>query len=81
MNALRFEKTVDDATVAALPELKPFAGRRVEVIVLEAESAHEPRQTFDEFLAKRPPWPASRPSVSLEEMDAAIASGAAGDHA
>jgi hypothetical protein len=82
MNANRFRKTVDGPTLAVLPELRPFSGQTVDVIVLEAGApGSAPRQTFDAFLAGRTPWPTGRQPVSLEEMDAAIAAGASGDHA
>jgi hypothetical protein len=37
MNAIRFRKTIDSETLH-LPELKPFVGQTVEIIVLEEDS-------------------------------------------
>ena len=76
MNALKLTKTIDDATVEALPELRPFAGRRVEIIVLDGQpSEGRAVHTLEEFLATRRPWPPSRAPVTLAEMEDAIGTG------
>jgi hypothetical protein len=41
MNAARVFKTVDAQLVAAVPELREFEGRRVELIVMDSASADE----------------------------------------
>jgi hypothetical protein len=79
MNAIRVDATVDEALARALPALRPLLGRRVELIALEAEPPVEPRSlTLDEFLATRLARPPGVAPVSLDDMDRAIAEGAAG---
>jgi hypothetical protein len=42
MEPIRIVKTVDDETFQALPELRPMYGRKVEIIVREADE--QPRR-------------------------------------
>ncbi len=81
MHAVRIDTTIDQAAVAAIPELQPFLGRKVELIALEVEPQikEQPEKTkisIDEFLATRSKWPANRPPITLEEMENAIIQGA-----
>jgi hypothetical protein len=82
MHAIRIATTVDEATVQAIPALRPLLGQRVELIALQSEkvarSPDEPRLTVDELLAARlTPLPGVGP-VSLEDMEEAIKKGASG---
>jgi len=78
--ALQIQTLVDQATVNAIPALKPFLGHKVQMIALDlgqpdADQA-EKKITFEQFLATRPEWPKDRPPVTLEEMEEAIIQGA-----
>jgi hypothetical protein len=81
MNAIKFEKTIDETVAGAMPELRPLLGRRVEVIALDAvPDPVERRQiSFDDFLAHRLKRPADVEPVTLEDMERAIARGALGE--
>ena len=81
MHAVRIDTTIDHAAVAAIPALRPFLGRKVELIALEVDSqakqeSEKAKIGLDEFLATRPKWPADRPPVTLEDMEDAIVQGA-----
>ncbi len=80
MDAVRVNTLVDNGIVTAIPALRPFLGRKVELIALEAEPQIKQQEntsmSLDEFIATRPKWPADRPPITLEEMDQAIAQGA-----
>ena len=81
MHAVRVNTLVDKGVVAAIPELRPFLGRKVELIALEAKAeTGQQLETntlgLDEFIATRPKWPTDRPAITLEQMDQAIAQGA-----
>ena len=79
MNAIRFKTTVDAAVAGALPKLRPMLGRQVELIALAPEPAtSEQRITLDDLLAHRLRRPEGVASVTLEDMDLAIARGALG---
>ena len=80
MDAVRVNTLVDNGIVTVIPALRPFLGRKVELIALEAEPRLKQQEntsmSLDEFIATRPKWPADRPPITLEEMDQAIARGA-----
>ena len=81
MDAVRVNTLIDKGVVTAIPALRPFLGRRVELIALEVEPQpkQQPGKTsigLDEFLATRPKWPPKHTPITLEEMDQAIAKGA-----
>lgn len=80
MSPLKFQTTVDEAAVSAMPELKPLLGRRVEVVASEASSTtnsgERQRITLDEFLQRRLERPSGVAPVSLEDMERAIVLGA-----
>jgi hypothetical protein len=81
MEALRITATINQAVITAIPALRPLLGHEVEMIALDlgpqASAQPETKKiSFDEFLATRLPWPADRPSVSLEDMERAIIEGA-----
>ena len=80
MDAVRVNTLVDNGVVTAIPALRPFLGRKVELIALEAEpQIEQPKKTsmsLDEFIDTRPKWPADRPTITLEEMEQAITQGA-----
>lgn len=80
MDAVRVNTLIDKGIVTVIPALRPFLGRKVELIALEVESQLKPQEntsmSLDEFIATRPKWPADRPPITLEEMDQAIAQGA-----
>ena len=80
MDAVRVSTLVDSGVVTAIPALRPFLGRKVELIALETEPQFKPQEntsmSLDEFIATRPKWPADRPPITLDEMDRAIAQGA-----
>lgn len=80
MDAVRVNTLIDNGIVTVIPALRPFLGRKVELIALEVESQLKPQEntsmSLDEFIATRPKWPAERPAITLEEMDQAIAQGA-----
>ena len=81
MRAIKFETRVDERVVAAIPSLEPMAGRRVEIIALETGSGEpdsRPTVTLDEVVAHRLVRPEGVEPVSLADMEAAIARGAAG---
>ncbi len=80
MNAIKFETTVDETVAGAMPKLRPMLGQRIEVIALEASSPSSSRSltTLDDFLAHRLKRPADVASVTLEDMEQAIARGALG---
>lgn len=83
MNAIKFEATVDESVAGALPELRPLLGRRVEMIALDTmpfvKAAEPAALAFDDFLAHRLKRPAGVETVTLEDMEQAIARGARGD--
>lgn len=79
MNAIKVETTIDEAVVRAIPALRPLLGRHVELIALDAAStpAPEHKLTVDELLASRIKLPPGVGPLSLEDMERAIAEGAA----
>lgn len=79
MNAIKVGTTIDEAVAFAIPALRPLLGRRVEIIALDAAPAPaQPRLTVDELLASRLTLPDGVGPLSLEDIDRAIAAGAAG---
>ncbi len=77
---VKVELVVEERLVRALPALRPLLGRNVQLVAVEADRETElERISFDTYLLRRR---LSRPSgvapVSLEDMDQAIAEGAAG---
>ncbi len=75
MQSLRIATTVDEAAAQALPALRPFVGKHVELTVLETP-APLARLKFEDFM------PIERPDgvdpVSVEDMEQAIVDGAHG---
>ena len=74
MDAVRVNTLVDKSVVTAIPALRPFLGRKVELIALEVEpQTRQQREKtsigLDEFIATRPKWPTDRAPITLEEMD------------
>jgi hypothetical protein len=80
MDAVRVNTLVDNGLVTAIPALRPFLGRKVELIALDAEPHAKQKESnsisLDEFIATRQKWPSDRPPITLEDMDHAIAQGA-----
>jgi hypothetical protein len=81
MSTIEAQTTVTESLARDMPQLRPLLGHRVRVIAqdLERPTGEEAStMSFDDFLATRTPWPEDRPSLSLEDMDAAIVKGALG---
>lgn len=80
MNAIKVDTTIDEALAQALPALRPFLGKRVELIALDAAATQAPRSrlSVNELLAARIDLPPGVGPVSLEDMDRAIVEGALG---
>lgn len=80
MTEIKFETKVSEAAAGALPQLRPFVGRRVELIAHDrSTSSDRPSISLGEFLEMhRLEKPADRPTVTLEDMENAIARGASG---
>lgn len=78
MNAIKVDTTVDESVARAIPALRPFLGKRVELIALEAAPAPEQKLTVDELLASRIKLPPGVGPLSMEDIDQAIAEGALG---
>lgn len=80
MNAIRIQKTVDEATAKAIPELRPLLGERIELIALQAEptttASTEHKLTVDELFALRVQAPPGTPPLSDEDIQRAIIEGA-----
>ena len=73
MNAIKIETTVDEAAAQALPALRLFVGKHVELIVLETPTPAK-RLKFEDFVPIEPPEGVGH--VSLEDMERAIIAGA-----
>ena len=80
MNAIKVETTVDEATVRAIPALRPLLGKRVELIALATEDATAPerRLSVEELLARRVDAPPGSRPLSEEDIQRAIIEGALG---
>jgi hypothetical protein len=80
MNAIKVETTIDEATAAAIPALRPLLGQRVELIALQADlpSAGAPKRklSVDELLARRIDAPPSAPPLTEADIQRAIIAGA-----
>lgn len=78
--ALQIQTQVNQSLVDAIPALKPLLGHRIQVIALDLEQDNANKTTqkisFEEFLQHRLKRPENLPSVSLDEMEKAIAQGA-----
>jgi hypothetical protein len=79
MNALKLETTIDEATAEALPSLRQLLGKRVEMIVLEAEPVASPGLSkilsFEDLLSRRIKAPEDSVPLSQADIDAAILEG------
>lgn len=77
--ALQVQTLVDQGVVDALPALKPLLGHRVQMIALDIEPAvsadADTKIGVEEFLAHRLKRPEGMPSISLDDMEQAIAEG------
>lgn len=80
MNAIKVDTTIDEAVARAIPALRPLLGKHVELIALDAAPAPAPERklTIDELLASRIKLPSGIGTLSLEDMEQAIAEGALG---
>jgi hypothetical protein len=80
MNAIKVETTVDEATAQAIPALRPLLGKRVELIVLQAEGAPaeapERKLTVEELFAAAVKPPPGTPPLTEEDIQRAIIEGA-----
>lgn len=81
MTALKLETTIDEVAVQALPKLRPFLGKRVELTVALAGTPTEPkpRLSFEDLLARRVDAPKGSKSLTDDDIDRAIAQGACGE--
>jgi putative N-acetylmannosamine-6-phosphate epimerase len=78
VNAIRIDTTIDEAVARAIPALRPLLGRHVELIALDASQPRRPELSVEEFLAARIKVPVGASSVSLDDIENAIAEGALG---
>lgn len=79
MNAIKIETIVSEATVQAIPALRPMLGKRIELIALQAEvPAKEGKLTLDELLARRIDAPPGAKPLTEEDIQRAIMQGALG---
>lgn len=80
MNAIKIETMIDEATVLAIPALRPLLGRHVELIALDAAPvpSTEPKLAVAELLASRIKLPPGVGPLSQEVIERAIAHGALG---
>jgi hypothetical protein len=73
MDAVRVNTLINDSVITAIPALRPFLGRKVELIALDAEPHAKQKESdsisLDKFIATRPKWPSDRPPIALEDMD------------
>lgn len=80
MDAIKVETTVNEATVQAIPALRPLLGKRVELIALQAKQSPdmtpERKLTLDELLARRLDAPPGAPPLTEEDIQRAILVGA-----
>lgn len=78
MHAIKIEALIDEPVAKAIPGLRPLLGQRVELIALQSTPNSTETISLDDFLARSLQPPAGV-SVSLEEMENAIAKGARGE--
>jgi hypothetical protein len=80
MNAIRINTTINEAVAQAIPGLRPFLGRHVELLALDEAPVPQPERklSIDELLGSRIKLPPGFGPVSLEDMEKAIAEGALG---
>jgi len=83
MHAIKIEKTIDEATANAIPELRPLLGKRVQLIARDAEhdrpapaEAARRKLTFEELLAARIVAPPGTPPLTDRDIEEAIIEGA-----
>lgn len=69
---MKLDVLVDEALAQALPALRPLAGKRIELIVLETPVALQ-RVKFEEFTPVDPPGGVD--PVSLQDMERSIIGG------
>lgn len=77
VNAIKVETTIDEAAAKAIPALRPLLGKRVELIVLQAEGGSVPPPR-DELLARRIDAPPGAPPLTDDDIQRAIVQGALG---
>ena len=55
MNAIKFEATIDEEAVRAIPALRPFLGKQIELIALDSKSRPDQDHTLtvDDLLSAR----------------------------
>ena len=79
MQAIRVDTVIDEAVVRAIPALSPLLGRHVELIALDdTATAITPKLSVAELLAARTKLLPGRGPLSQDDIDRAIADGAAG---
>lgn len=77
MNAIELDLTVDEEVAKAVPGLRPLLGHKVAITAVSVVKRPEaPRLTVDEFFSQRSPRPAEIASVTVDDMDRAVAAGA-----
>ncbi len=74
MNATKFETTIDEPAAKAMPALRPFVGKRVELIVLETTATKKKRKTLDDIVPIKLA-PGVGP-ITLDDMEEGIKEGA-----
>jgi len=80
MNAIKIEATIDEAAVKAIPALRPFLGRQIELIALDSTAGDGKARSVsvDELLNARIQLPPDVGPLSPEDIERAIAEGALG---
>jgi len=79
VTAIKVKTTVDEATAAAIPALRPLLGKRVELIAVHTDGEPEepPKQTLtvDELLARRVAAPPGA-RLTADDIRRALSEGA-----
>ncbi len=79
MKAIRIGTIIDDAVVRAIPALSPLLGRHVELIALDETMVDTTSKlSVAELLAARTKLPPGLGPLTQDDIDRAIADGAAG---
>jgi hypothetical protein len=80
MRALQIQTVVDEAVASALPPLREFLGKTIDLRISEPEEEVEipAKVSFEEFLAHRVSLPGHLSPLSDDEIDNAISRGACG---
>jgi hypothetical protein len=84
MKPLKMKATIDEPTAQALPRLRPFLGKRVELTVVEdtaTRNEHRKRLTFEDLLSKRVDAPAGAAPLTDADIEQAILQGALRENA